>query len=88
MKRFKRTDSMNTVVEVNKVNYALEVKRAVPVEGHGMMIVDVYICDAEGKYDSDDRVIKIRGVDTLELQTLLIHLKRDIAALTHVHVQE
>jgi hypothetical protein len=51
------------------------------------MIVDVYTCCSDGSYDEDnDRVIKMRGVDTLELQFLLKELKDMVAALTGVHV--
>lgn len=93
MKRFKRVDSLETVVNggTEDSHFNIQIKRVIPPTDGSTpsMLVDVYVASEDGSYDgADARVIKIREIDTLDIQYLLIELKQMIATLTGVHVQE
>jgi hypothetical protein len=87
MKRLKRVISLDMVIDTpSNTLFNLDISRTVPAgDDPAYMSVDVHLCDAIGNYDEHARVIKIRGIDTLEIQCILDKLKEEIAALTGVH---
>jgi len=69
------------------VNLHVEIKRTIPGgDDPAYMKVKAHLCDEDGNYDAAMKVLEIKGIDTLEIQCILIKLKKEIADMTSVHV--
>ncbi len=70
------------------VRFNVEITRTVPNgDDPAYMNVKAHLCDPDGSYDSEMKILDIEGIDTLEIQCLLKQIGYEIAQLTNVHVQ-
>ena len=67
--------------------FNVKVSRIVPGRGGvAYMKAEVHCSDDVGNYDPEMKVLDIDGIDTFELQVVLVEMKKAIAELTGVHV--
>lgn len=76
-----------TMTTPNDVNFNIEIERVVPGgDNPAYMKATAHLCDEDGNYDTAMKILDIKGIDTLEIQCILIKIKQEIAAMTSVHV--
>jgi len=88
MSTLKREKSIDFVMETPGNNFFnIKVSRIVPSRDCApYMKAEVHCSDDVGNYDPEMKVLEIDGIDTLELQLILVELKNAIAEITGVHV--
>jgi len=88
MNKFKRITSLETVMKTASDGYLnMEISRIVPQNDQSAyMNVKVHVCDETGNYDPEMKVMEVDGIDTLELQEMLLRVGREIAQMTGVHI--
>ena len=76
-----------TMTTPSDVNFNIGIERVVPGgDDPAYMKATAHLCDEDGNYDAEMKVLEIKGIDTLEIQCILIKLKKEIATMTSVHV--
>lgn len=89
MSALRREKSMKFVIGTQGENFwSIRVARIVPgLSGQPYIKAEVYASDITGNHDPEMKVLEVDGVDTLELQIILMEIKRALAEITGVHVQ-
>ena len=84
-----RKSTVEFIMETpNDVRFNVEIARTVPGDDDpAYMNVKAHLCDQNGDYDSEMKILDIEGIDTLEIQCLLKDIIYEIAQMTNVHVQ-
>ena len=88
MSTLKREKSIDFVIETPSNNFFnIKISRIVPSRDCApYMKAEVHFSDDAGNYDPSQKVLEIDGIDTLELQVVLVEMKKAIAEITGVHV--
>lgn len=89
MPALRKEKSVDFVIKTASDNFFnIKVSRIVPGRGGAAyMKAEVHVSNDVGNYDPEMKVLEVDGIDTLELQQVLVEMKNAIANLTGVHVQ-